>query len=219
MEKRTKVGVCTFHYAVNPGSTWQAYGLYKTISSLSSDINVNIINYHEDRYRRRYLFFQPKRTIAGNINQLYKICSYHKYQRFWNIIGEGLTKRLNDRSFLGALDDFDVIVAGSDQIWNLELTGRNFNFFISIFNGIKKVSYAASIGTEDFPDEDKEIVAKYLKDFCHLSVREPQAQLAIQKLIGRKPELVIDSSLLLQRKEYELLAMKPKIKNKYIYYI
>ena len=212
--KKTRIGICTFHYAVNPGSTWQAYALYKTIASLGPDLDVRLVNYQETRYRGWMMTFKLKWPPIHIVYQLYKITSYLRYQRFWNCIG-GLGKRMDDETIQN-LEGYDVIVAGSDQIWNLELTGRNLNFFIPFCKGAKKISYAASIGGKDFPEEDKVVVARYLRNFSHLSVREPEAQVAIEQLIGRKPELVLDPSLLLQKSNYEKIAWKPRVKKDYI---
>ena len=213
--KRVKIGICTFHYAVNPGSSWQAYALYKTIASLSSDFDVHIVNYQETRYRNSMMAFKLRWPLIHNVYQLFRITSYLRYQRFWKCIG-GLGKRMDDETVKN-LDGYDVIVAGSDQIWNLELTGRNMNFFIPFCNGAKKISYAASIGGKDFPEQEKDVVAGFLSDFSYISVREPEAQVAIEKLTGRKPELVLDPSLLLRRSDYEKIAWKPKVKNDYIF--
>ena len=211
---KTRIGICTFHYAVNPGSSWQAYALYKTIVSLSPGFDVQIVNYQETRYRNSMMVFRPKLPLIQNVYQVFRISSYLRYLRFWNCIG-GLGKRMDDET-VKSLNGYDVIVAGSDQIWNLELTGRNLNFFIPFSKEAIKVSYAASIGGKDFPEKDKGIVAQYLNDFSHLSVREPEAQVAIEKLIGIKPELVLDPSLLLQKNDYDKIAWKPKVRGDYV---
>ena len=49
---------------------------------------------------------------------------------------------------------YDAVVVGSDQIWNLDITGNDFNFFLP-FDGIKKYSYAASIGKKDIKQKLK----------------------------------------------------------------
>ncbi len=211
---RTKIGILTFHYAVNPGSVLQAYGLYQTIRSLSLNFDVHIINYQGTKYRQRYVSFIPSKSVYDIVMRVYNMITFRRYQKFWDCIG-GLGKRLDEKN-VDNLSGYDVIISGSDQVWNLELTRHNFRCFIP-FCKCKKISYAASIGTKDFPEEDKETVAKYLKDFSFLSVREPEAQLAIERLIGIKPELVIDPSLLLQRSEYEKLAQKPKMKKDYVF--
>ena len=212
---QTKIGICTFHYAVNPGSVLQAYALCKTISSFDPDLDVRIVNYITTRYWKWMMAFSPRLPFVQNVYQWFKITSFRRYLRFWNCIG-GLGKRLDDKS-VKDLDGYDVIVAGSDQIWNLELTNHNYNYFIPFCKDAIKIAYAASIGTKDFLEGDKETVAHYLQDFRYLSVREPEAQRAIERLIGRKPELAIDPSLLLRRSDYEKMAWKPREKKDYVF--
>ncbi len=217
---RKRVGILTFHYAVNPGSVFQALGLLRTIQSLSPSIECHIINYQETLYRKTYMSYKPKLSIVRNIIQIYNILSYTRYQKFWNHEKKSVfpKRRINEKK-LQELSGYDVIVAGSDQIWNLNLTNRNYNFFVPFCRGVKKISYAASIGMHDFPDEEKETIAGYLKDFQYISVREPEAQNAIEKLIGTKPELVIDPSLLINKSEYERIAKKPKEKGYIFLYL
>ena len=215
-----RIGILTFHYAVNPGSAFQALGLQQAIQSLSPSVNCHIINYQGTMYRKEFMSFKPKVSIVGCIIQLYKMLAYNRYQNFWgHLEGSVFPKRRIDETQLQELSGYDVIVAGSDQIWNLSLTNRNYNFFVPFCSGVRKISYAASIGMHDFPDEEKEKVAGYLKDFQFLSVREPEAQNAIEKLIRVKPELVIDPSFLINKNEYERIAKKPKEKGYIFLYL
>ena len=50
-----RIGILTFHYAINPGSALQAYGMWKTIDMFGKDIGCEIINYQNKHYRD--LFF------------------------------------------------------------------------------------------------------------------------------------------------------------------
>ena len=213
---KTKVGICTFHYAVNPGSALQAYALYKVLGALSPQLDVSILNYHSPKYPPLHIAFRRalKRHKLRK-QRIFNVFAYIRYQRFFDCIG-GLGRRWDNKN-IAQVTGYDVIVAGSDQIWNLELTKHNFNFFIPFCKGAKKIAYAASIGSQDFPEEDKPAVAGLLKDFSYISVREPQAQTAIENLIGVRPELVLDPSLLLSGNDWEKLARKPKIKGDYIF--
>lgn len=111
---------------------------------------------------------------------------------------------------------YDCYVVGSDQVWNTELTNKNYNFFLPFVSGVKKVSYAASIGLRDFPEDDKQAVEGFLKDFCCISVREPAAQTAIEKLLGKRPQIVMDPTFLLNKQQYESITEHPNFKKKYI---
>ena len=223
--KRKRVGVLTFHYAVNPGSALQALGLLKTINSLGSEIECYIINFQIADYRDyfvswvkpRHSLFKFKQSIKEFVKYFYRLFSYIRYQFFWYDVDGIEPKRRIKQEDLEKLTGYDIIVTGSDQIWNLNLTYKGYYYFVPYCSDAKKVAYAASIGMDDFPEEDKTIVAGYLKDFSFLSVREPQAQVAIERLIGRKPKLVIDPSLFLTRKDYIKMAKFPRIKRKYIF--
>lgn len=217
MEKQ-KIGILTFFYAVNPGSALQAYGLWKTIKSFDRDIDCHIINYHTAGYRKYIMDFPSKLSIKDFVTQLYMRYSFFKYQRFWKGIDADIQPShwLNENG-IRSIGRYDCIVAGSDQIWNTRLTGKNYIFFLNFISGVKKVSYGASIGLHDFPSEDKDIIAGFLKDFNFISVREPEAQDAIENLLGRRPQLVLDPSFLLQKKQYEEIAVFPNFKEKYIF--
>lgn len=223
VSKHKRIGILTFHYAVNPGSALQAFGLLKTINSLDPKIKCYIINYQGSAYPNyfasyinpRLSLFKPIQSIKGYIKYFYRILFYNRYQLFWHNVGGIEPKRRIKEEDLAKLS-YDIIVAGSDQIWNIKLATSAL-YFLPFCKDAKKVSYAASIGTDDFPEEDKTNVAGYLKDFSFLSVREPQAQVAIERLIGRKPELVIDPSLLLTWNDYTKMAKFPRIKRKYIF--
>lgn len=215
---RIHVGILTFHYAINPGSVLQALGLLRTIQSLCPRIDCRIINYQGTNYRKYFTTFNSKWSFLRNVKQCYFIFAYNRYQKFWHRSNNSVfpKKRIDEEELLN-LTGYDVIVAGSDQIWNLKLTKKNYLFFVPFCKGVKKISYAASIGMKDFPEEEKEKVADYLKEFQFISVREPEAQNAIEKLIGIRPELMIDPSFLLKKDEYEIIAKPPQINNRYIF--
>ena len=216
--KNHRIGILTYHYAVNPGSALQAYGLWRTINSLDNNIECFIINYHSMRYRKMHMHFPKRTSITSNIIQLLLMYSYLKFQRFWRRqAGAVKPKHWLNEDNLKDVKGYECIVAGSDQIWNTELTNKNFYYFLPFISGIKKISYAASIGLHDFPEEDKDVVKELLNDFDYISVREPEGQDAIEKLMGKRPELLIDPSLLLDKNQYESLAKRPKNKRKYIF--
>lgn len=215
---KKQIGILTFHYAVNPGSALQAYGLWETINGLNPDIECHVINYQESRYRNNFVKYPLKPSINSMALRYLRWSWYKRYQRFWKDVNTAIkpNHRLDEKGLTG-IKGYDYIVVGSDQVWNTELTHRNYNFFLPFISGVKKVSYAASIGLQDFPEEDKQKVAGYLQDFSCISVREPSAKIAIENLIGKPAQVVIDPSLLLKKKQYEDFAVRPGIKKKYVF--
>ncbi len=215
---KKQIGILTFWYAVNPGSALQAYCLWKTINSLSPDIECHLINYQSTYYRGLFLKSPFKATsIKCAIGCFFLAQWYYRYQRFWKGISFAVKPkhRMDEKQLKLNGGGYDCYVVGSDQVWNTELTNKNYNFFLPFVSGVKKVSYAASIGLRDFPEDDKKAVESFLKDFSCISVREPAAQDAIEKLMGKRPQLVMDPTFLLNKKQYESITTHPNY-GKYI---
>lgn len=107
---------------------------------------------------------------------------------------------------------YDVVLFGSDQIWNSNLTNGVAEEYIGGFDCLsdtRKVSYAASCGTSDFQPESKEIYDRYLKDFYAISVREESFQKTLASR-GYETECVLDPTLLLTVDEWKSIIQKEK---------
>jgi coenzyme F420-reducing hydrogenase beta subunit len=111
------------------------------------------------------------------------------------------------------------MIAGSDQIWNGGLSkGVNPAYFLAFGkDGIKRVSYAASIGRDEIPEVEQTLFQRYLRNFDYVSVREEKAKEAISKLTEKEISVVLDPTLLLKKEKYDKLKKDPKVKQDYIY--
>lgn len=111
----------------------------------------------------------------------------------------------------------DYAVAGSDQVWNPYFGAKGYQF-ISFMPNERRLSFAASIGSENIPKSAKEFYKKYLLEMRYLSVREERAAQIIYELTGRKADVVLDPTLLLEKEEWEKVVRKPQaaIKDHYI---
>ena len=69
----------------------------------------------------------------------------------------------------------------------------------------KRVSYAASFGSEDLPEKSRDWCADQLRDFARLSVREKSGQELISKMTGRESSVTLDPVLLPGRSEWDAL--------------
>lgn len=100
------------------------------------------------------------------------------------------------------LNDIDVFISGSDQIWN---TFYRFDptMFLDFVKGKRKIAYAPSLGTDAIRDEYKETVKTFLMDFHKIGVRERTASLTLSKLTQRNDiENVIDPTFLLTASQW-----------------
>jgi len=144
-----------------------------------------------------------KRTRVGRFSSFNK-----KYIKFSKYYIE------TDKADPKLAEKFDCFVAGSDQIWNPhyakpenDIVGESD--FLTFARPEQKIAYAASFGIAEIPAEKKEKIAKYLKDFREISVREEAGAKIIHDLVGRQVPVVADPTLLLPREKWCEIMRKP----------
>ena len=104
----------------------------------------------------------------------------------------------------------DVFIAGSDQVWNP-------NYFYEMYTFLpfapkdKRLSFAASFGIDSIPESRKKEFSDGLSQMKYISVREKKALEIVKELTGRDADLTPDPTLLLGRKEWEKIIIKPDI--------
>ena len=107
--KKTRLGICTFHYAVNPGSVLQAYALYKQISAIAPWLDVSILNYHSPKYPPFHIALRRAlKKHKFRKQRLFNLLAYLRYQRFYKCIG-GLGRRWDFVMETAAKDGFEAI--------------------------------------------------------------------------------------------------------------
>ncbi len=128
-----------------------------------------------------------------------------KVFRFTFEDGNYKMRRLFTRRQYGeAVADADLLVVGSDQVWNPYCGGFNPLMFLEDAPGKKKISYSSSISRPVIPFGVKERMRRDLSDFSHISVRERKSVELLGELLGRDDiKLVCDPTFLLPRKDWE----------------
>lgn len=114
----------------------------------------------------------------------------------------------------------DVYMVGSDQVWApvlLRFRG-NLGFWLDFgLQTARRISYAASFGTDRCPDGLKPILHQQLKCFDAISVREATG-IDICREAGREATHVVDPTLLLTRRDYvPFIADIPVVKQPYVF--
>jgi len=124
----------------------------------------------------------------------------------------------NEEQLREACSGYTSVVVGSDQVWNPELTDNDQAFLLGFVpENIKRISYAASFGLDDLPLQYHSDFKNHLEKFDHLSVRETAGKRIINSLISRDVEVVLDPTLLLDAKKWDLIAnSSPVVPHPYI---
>ena len=100
---------------------------------------------------------------------------------------------------------FDAFVCGSDQIWAPSCFDDKY-YLPFVDDANKMVAYAPSVGQPSIAnDAVKERMKSLISRFDHLSVRESQGAALIASLCGKKAEVVLDPTLLLNEEEWKAL--------------
>lgn len=109
-------------------------------------------------------------------------------------------------------DAVDYYIAGSDQIWNPNFLFNSDREFLTFASSEKKIAYAASIGVSELSEEQEKRFKNNLSDFHAISVREKDAADLIFSITGKRPEVVLDPTMLLTKKEWEKISRQSKLK-------
>ena len=215
-----KVGILTFHRAVNYGAVLQAYALQYKIESLGH--NAEIIDYRckkvEDDVSPLFGFRNNEKFVAALKKFIFRTKKNSSFDHFFRKYIH-LSERVESGEELAALNGkYDCFFAGSDQIWNCGCSGNDTTYFLDfVVDGKKKNAYAASFGTDKLFPEDKFDYSTLLSDFNKISVREKSAISIIKEESGRNSEVTLDPTLLLTKEEWKKVVSSRPIKEKYIF--
>lgn len=112
------------------------------------------------------------------------------------------------------LNSYDVIIVGSDVVWKPEIArciDREIYFLRSPEERIKKIAYAASIGTSDerVLNEHEKYYAGAFDALDFISVREKSSIPFIKKFASKPVDEVIDPVFLLETNDYTEIEKEP----------
>ena len=104
----------------------------------------------------------------------------------------------------------DLYIVGSDQVWNvLYEAGNDPSFFLEFVKQGKKASYAASFSYLDIDEANRKRIAKSLKSFDGIAVREYQGR-DLLNTMGIESTWVLDPVFLLSVEDWSRLTDSKK---------
>ena len=210
-----KIGIITFHTALNYGAVMQTYALQQFLEK--KGICTEIIDYRSPFIDKCYRpFFISNRKILNSLVRgiLFGRIIKNKrtvFEQFSKCYLHLSRKYLSSDEIEKDRDDYSFFISGSDQVWSTISAGFDPVYFLPFAKNEQKISYAASIGTNSLSDAQCLEYKKRLNGFSCLSVRETSAVDLLQKLDPhRKIYVHIDPTLLLQKDSwFSLLSGLP----------
>lgn len=228
-----KLGIITWYWG-NYGSILQAYALQKTLSELGYDCEtvchcVNGKTFTRLKYRLKHMGIPQ--TFKFYFKKVYtkfylKAKNLHISRRediFRNFIEKNILlsrNRYNNSNFEKCSDEYDVLVCGSDQIWNPNFTFLSEFYWLGFASkNTIKVSYAPSLGVKEITTKQSVIIENFLQSFSGISVREKSSELVLKKVLGNKFDIqtVLDPTLLLEKEKWSSVSEGRSVPDNYLF--
>jgi hypothetical protein len=188
-----RVGILTFHRCINYGAYWQARCLSQHFQEAGHQ--VELLDYRclryflgEVRHALRPQRPAPKTDVFRLLMKTLRFLSAQQCLQRTSLFSMSTPP---DFSHL------DLLVVGSDEVWNLahvHLGGVPL-FFGETLRPKKLVSYAASFGSYNAAEGLPEVFAQRLRRFDHISVRDENSRQLATSGYGREVPLVLDPCL------------------------
>ena len=204
-----RIGVLTYHYALNCGAFLQALAMQEYLRSEGHQ--VEFINYENDNVNLAYRLFRfrvydkrrPFKSLNRFLNECVRSFMYPKFRKSVRnhlCIGDIIQTRANYD-----LTSYDRIIIGSDQLWNKNIT-RGFDYFYCAqfkkHNNQKVIGYAISMNKPQLSTDETIELQQVLSNFDCLSVRESTTVDLLKPLTTKPVDLVLDPTFLLSREEW-----------------
>ena len=231
-----KAGIITFSSAHNYGAVLQVYAMQEYLESLG--IETYVINYRPKEIDNVYKIYNKKfkgskfikgvkkayRILKVNVAERWRIEKRNNFEYFINHVLNTTKPYKTLKEIQNALLKYDILIAGSDQIWNTELTkGFKPAYFLEFGKKeARRISYAASLGSDAIDENYVLFYKRYLENFDFISVREEEMKDILKDLTNKPIARVIDPTLLLDKKVFDDFKMETKYKGKdyiYVHYI
>ena len=220
-----KIGILThFHKSVNYGGVLQAY-------ALCTYLNAQGHSAQQILYTAQHKKLDPSAHAPRNIFQIISKRIRRKLNKDKNIKiknrMESLFKDFRDQiphtvieynkdTIVNADRGFDVVLVGSDQVWNPAWFDSSYMLDF-VDKSIPKISYSASMGVSTLSQEQKAVYKKYLADFKKISVRERECAEALCDVLEKPVSVCVDPTLLLSVNQWDEIVSERIIKDEYVF--
>lgn len=236
-----RIGILTLPLHTNYGGILQAYALQTVLERMGHDVVVF------DTHNKAYLpplwklpLSMTKRVLLKGLGKGDRIFIEHHLNKTRPVIAQNIQpfidKHIHRKVIRKFTDlksqDFDAIVVGSDQVWRaiyFPMWGEKQdieNAYLSFTEGwnIKRISYAASFGTDDWEYTNEQTLRckALLQMFDAISVRETNGINLCKKYFDVDSVHVLDPTLLLNEFDYSMFfqnANTPKSNGTLLNYI
>lgn len=209
-----KIGIITYYDVVNYGAVLLAYAMKRTFNDMGHEVVFLKYNREKSIVSSKKTLYQRIRMMSPNAVKARK-AEYKKTKKFEMFRQENL--QIGDNYYVP--QDLDLIIVGSDQIFDCKYEFNDFQFAIHAACE-RVISYAPSFG--EFKVDDLEGFSKKaqlslaLSKFDAHSARDKNTQNLLEILTGEKVQRALDPTLLYGFEKEKNKWNKRLIKDKYM---
>lgn len=168
-----KIGILTFHRAINYGAFLQSYGLSKRLKCDFPNVEFEIIDYiapkEQSKVYKNMLKALKHYGVQGFIKEIVKVKVFNSSLRYLPISKNRMFPHDLGELYQFINSNYDMLIIGSDAVFNWNQTGFPTAFIPEYDFSIPVVTYAASVHGLRFFDADKRIIELCGKAFRKMS--------------------------------------------------
>ena len=208
INKNNRIGIITLFNCYNYGAVLQAYATCKYIESLGYE-NVEIIDY-ENKYESKmkktipFIFSGNSKEIIKRFIQYIFLGKNRSLKKGFKEFSKELKKTEKKYKSIEDLKNtnYDILISGSDQIWNPKIFNEiDLVYFLDFAKNTKKYAISSSAGSYEYSDKEKNRIEAALKEYSGISVREESLKKQLESI--RDDIFVsVDPTLLLSKEEW-----------------
>ena len=217
-----RIGILTFHRAYNCGAALQAWALRMVLERMGNIVEFPACNFVGVSKRWLYWPYSSTEEDKGIVRRIFrwlrKNIKFVPYNLFSIPCQDILRYRYHRfrKAFLPECkctpaqfaDFYDVMLIGSDQVWNEDITKRESALFRGEWTGRRppRIAYAASCGDRIPSGAASVRLRKALSCFAKVSVRERRMREWLSRYCNKPVAETVDPTLLLNAADYDVIA-------------
>ena len=209
-----KIGIITYYDVVNYGAVLLAYAMKRLFNDMGHEVVFLKYNREKSILSSKKTLYQRIRMMSPNAVKARR-AEYFKTKKFELFRQENL--KIGDN--YNVPQDLDLIVVGSDQIFDCKYGFNDFQYAIHAACE-RVISYAPSFGEFKVDDLEgflkKDQLSLALRRFNAHSARDKNTQNLLEILTGEKTQRVLDPTLLYGFEEEKETWNKRLIQDRYM---
>ncbi len=229
-----KIGIATLFTGYNYGSALQAYATKEVLRRLgySSEIlkvKGSLVKGRDVRLKKtlviltralRHLRWQGLKAYASNMSKPLSHETQVAFESFKDTYICPIEYSWRELKKIAKSDEYQAFLCGSDQIWNGDALYVDPFYYLRFAPQKKRIAFAPSLGRAYIADENQKVMKRYISEIPYLSVRENSAADVIEAHLGKRPQVLLDPTLLLDREAWltslDLQALASPVDEPYV---